>query len=120
MISCNSATDKSDPGNTISSVIPAAQKARDIGVHANQREDNVGPKVIRPPPMTAAERMRRSRKRRRANLRCIPFVIYDREIEALVTNRWLDPVARNDRRAIGIALGELLDAVTRDQWPGRR
>ena len=51
--------------------------------------------------MTAAERMRRSRKRRRAGQRCVPFVICDHEIEALVKNGWLDPVARNDRRAIG-------------------
>jgi hypothetical protein len=68
-------------------------------------------------PMTAAERMRRSRKRRRAGQRCVPFVICDREIEALIKNGWLDSVARNDRRAIGIALGRLMDKLQPNNWP---
>ena len=68
--------------------------------------------------MTAAERMRKSRKLRRAGQRCIPFVVHDHEIEALVTRGLLDPVARNDCRAIGTALGKLMDRIPPERWPG--
>lgn len=68
-------------------------------------------------PSPAAIRMRRSRKRRRAGQRCVSFVVCDHEIEALVRNGWLDPVARNDSRAIGLALGRLMDRLQPDRWP---
>ena len=67
--------------------------------------------------MTAAERMRRSRRRRRAGLRCVSLVVYDHEIEALIKNGWLDQIARNDRHAIGIALGKLMDRLQLNNWP---
>ena len=46
--------------------------------------------------VTAAERMRHSRERRRDGMRVIPFEIRDEEIEALVKRGLLDPVARNE------------------------
>jgi hypothetical protein len=61
--------------------------------------------------------MRLSRKRRRAGQRCVTVVVLDREIEALVTRQLLDPVARNDRRAIGAALCKLLDRLPPERWP---
>jgi hypothetical protein len=63
------------------------------------------------PPSPAAIRMRRSRKRRRAGQRCVPFVVCDHEIEALVTSGLLNSVARNDSHAIGTALGKLVDRL---------
>jgi hypothetical protein len=65
----------------------------------------------------AAERMRRSRKRRSAGQRCITVVVLDREIAALVTHRLLDPDVRNDRHAIGAALGKLMDRMPPERWP---
>ena len=67
--------------------------------------------------MSAAERMRRSRKRRSAGQRCVTVVVFDREIEALVKRGLLDPVSRNDRRAIGTALGKLMDWLPPERWP---
>jgi hypothetical protein len=67
----------------------------------------------------AAERMRRSRKRRRDGQRCVTVVVLDREIAALVTHGLLDPVARNDRHAIAAALGKLLDQLPPECWDAR-
>jgi hypothetical protein len=61
--------------------------------------------------------MRRSRKRRRDGQRCVTVVVLDREIAALVTRGLLDPDARNDRHAIGAALGKLMDRMPPEHWP---
>ena len=65
------------------------------------------------PPQPArsrgAERMRRSRKRRRDGLRCLTIEIRDTEIDALVRRDLLAPDTRNDRRAIKKALYAFLD-----------
>lgn len=65
----------------------------------------------------AAERMRRTRERRRAGQRCVPVVVFDREIDALVKNGFLDEVARNDSHAIGNALGKLMNQWQPERWP---
>jgi hypothetical protein len=61
--------------------------------------------------------MRRTRERRRSGQRCVPVVVFDREIEALVKNGWLDEVARNESYAIGNALGKLMDQLRPERWP---
>jgi hypothetical protein len=68
-------------------------------------------------PSPAAERMRRSRRRRRDELRVVRFEIRDKEISGLVMRGLLDPVARNDPDAIARALGGLFDAVPPERWP---
>jgi hypothetical protein len=60
--------------------------------------------------------MCRSRKLRRAGQRCIPFAIRDNEVAALVTHGLLDPAQRNDRQAIGVALGKLMDRLPPERW----
>lgn len=69
------------------------------------------------PLSPAAERMRRTRERRRAGQRCVPVVVFDREVEALVKIGLLDEVARNDTHAIGNALGKLMDRLRPEHWP---
>ena len=58
---------------------------------------------------TPAERMRRSRQRRREGTRVVPVEIRDPEISGLVAHGLLDPAARTNRDAIATALGALLD-----------
>ena len=48
----------------------------------------------------AAERMRRSRERKRKGLRCYTLEIRDREIEALVGGGYLPARARDDASAV--------------------
>jgi len=64
----------------------------------------------------AAERMQVSRQRRRDGLRCIPLEIRDDEIGALVKASLLGPDARNNRNAIAIALGKLMDQLPPEWW----
>ena len=66
--------------------------------------------------MTAAERMRLSRLRRRDGMRVVPFEVRDAEIEGLVTHGLLDPSCRNDREAIARALGNLIDRIPPSWW----
>lgn len=95
------------------------QPAGAVVVHPAQQSASAPVRATRCSP--AAERMRRSRKRRRDSLRCINFDVRDKEIEGLVTSGLLDPVARNDRVAISKALGKLLDRIPPERWPlGRR
>ena len=68
-------------------------------------------------PSAVAERMRRSRKLRRAGQRCILFTIRDSEVAALMTHGLLDRAQSNDRHAIGIALGRLMDRIPPERWP---
>jgi hypothetical protein len=58
-----------------------------------------------------AERMRATRERRRKGLRIVLFAVRDTEIEALVRHGLLAHADRNDRSAIAVALGRLLDRM---------
>ena len=64
----------------------------------------------------AAERMRRSRERRRKGLRCIPFMVRDSEIDNLIKLELLDPALREDRAAIAGALGRIMDKIPFAWW----
>jgi len=55
-------------------------------------------------PLTAAARMARYRKRRRAGMRCLTIEIRNREIAALVRAGLLHSNKSNDRAAIKAAL----------------
>jgi len=57
----------------------------------------------------AAERMRRHRERRRDGLRCLTIELRETEIDALACNGFLKADARNDLRAIELALYEFLE-----------
>jgi hypothetical protein len=57
----------------------------------------------------AAERMRRSRERKRKGLRCYTLEIRDREIEALVRHGWLPAGERENASAVVQALYGFLD-----------
>lgn len=59
----------------------------------------------------AAERMARTRQRRRQGLRCVTLAVRRAEIDDLVARKLLDPEARNDPRKVAWALGLLLDQV---------
>jgi hypothetical protein len=69
------------------------------------------------PLSAAAERMRRSRQRRKRGERIVPFVIKDTEVKALVMHGLLDSARCNSRYAIGGALGRLLDRIPPAKWP---
>jgi hypothetical protein len=69
-----------------------------------------------PIPSAAADRMRRSRERRRKGLRCIPFNVRDEEIDNLIELELLDPTHRGDRAAIARALGKLMDKIPFTWW----
>lgn len=56
-----------------------------------------------------AERMRRSRARRRAGMLMIQIEIRAREIDALARRRLLDEVKRAEAGAVSNALGRFLD-----------
>jgi len=75
------------------------------------------PTKLAHPASSAAERMRRARKRRRVGLRVIPFEIRDNEVSGLIARGLLEDVARNDPNEIARALGELFDAVPPEQCP---
>jgi hypothetical protein len=56
------------------------------------------------PPLSAAERMRAHRQRRRDGMRCLTLEIRDGEIDALIRKKMLKADARNDQHAIRNAL----------------
>ena len=68
------------------------------------------------PPLTAAERMRAHRQRRRDGLRCLTLEIRDEELDALIGKGMLKADARNDADAIRDALYAHLDH-TLDEMP---
>jgi hypothetical protein len=57
----------------------------------------------------SAERMRRSRQRRRDGLRCFRLELRDNEIEALVRLRLLSPDEKTSRNAVARAMYAFLD-----------
>ena len=71
----------------------------------------------KPPPVSGAERMRNSRRRRREGIRVVLVDLRATEIEGLISHGLLDPAMRNDRDAIGGALGKLLDRIPPGKWP---
>jgi hypothetical protein len=94
----------------------ASPPAADVAATAHQTAP-VEPPAKNQQISPGAERMRRSRQRRRNGLRCIPFEVRYSEVDGLVTLGLLDPVTRNDEHAIGRALGKLLDTVPPERWP---
>ena len=55
-------------------------------------------------PVTAAQRMRHHRKRRRNGLRCLRVVLHETEIASLVDKGFLRPERRQDQAAIQSAI----------------
>ena len=62
----------------------------------------------------AAERMRRSRERRRAGLRFVGIEVFAEQVEHLVRRGLLAEVDANDTAAIGAALERLFDGLLDD------
>jgi hypothetical protein len=58
---------------------------------------------------SGAERMRRSRERRRKGLTCLAIQLRATEIEALIYSKLLNSDARNDKNAISRALYSFLE-----------
>jgi hypothetical protein len=65
----------------------------------------------------SADRVRRSRARRKRCERVVSIEVRDREIAALVAHGFLKDDRKDDPRAIGDALGRLLDRIPSEQWP---
>jgi hypothetical protein len=61
-------------------------------------------------PSPAAVRMRRSRERRRDGLECLRVELRETEVDALIRSGLLKPEARNDRKAIVLALYAFLES----------
>ena len=55
-------------------------------------------------PLTAAERMRQSRKRRRNGLHCLQVLLHETEIDGLVAKGHLRSEQRGNRKAVKDAL----------------
>jgi hypothetical protein len=51
-------------------------------------------------------------------MRVIPFEVRNSEIEALVQHGLLEQAERNNRQAIAMALGNLLDRIPVSWWRG--
>jgi hypothetical protein len=64
---------------------------------------------------SAAERMRRHRRRRLKGLRCLTVELRETEIDALVHRGMLDQGATSDARAIRKALYRFLSATLTDR-----
>ena len=64
---------------------------------------------IRTASLSAAERMRRHRQRRRDGLRCLTIELRETEIEDLVRKQFLKPETRNDGNAVVEALYAFLE-----------
>jgi hypothetical protein len=56
----------------------------------------------------AAERMRAYRLRRHHGLRCVQVQVGRAEVDGLVANGYLPPDKRQDVRAIGLAVSDLM------------
>jgi hypothetical protein len=58
--------------------------------------------------LSAAERMRAYRRRRRYGLRCVDVQVGRAELDGLVEKGYLPPDKREDVHAIGLAVNDLL------------
>jgi hypothetical protein len=65
----------------------------------------------------AAFRCRAHVARRKRRERVVPIEVRDSEIAALVAHGFLKDDRKDDPRAIGDALGRLLDQILPKQWP---
>ena len=74
-------------------------------------EQNVEPTVNSAARSLAAERMRRSRERRRDGMRCLSVELRATEVAALIRRGFLKADARNDPYAVLEALHQFLDAT---------
>jgi hypothetical protein len=70
-----------------------------------------------PSRASGADRVRQSRARRKRLERVVPFEIRDSEVAGLVSQGYLEPARQDDPRAIGDALGRLLDQIPPSRWP---
>jgi hypothetical protein len=59
-------------------------------------------------PVSAAERMRLLRARRRNGLRCVIVMLHETEIDCLLEKGFLTPERRRDHAAIENAIGEFI------------
>lgn len=75
------------------------------------------PRMPKRRALTAAERQRMTRGRRRDRMRVIQFEISDAEIVALIEAGWLSAASREDRAAMARGLGSMLGAMPRSHWP---
>ena len=58
--------------------------------------------------VTAAERMRDYRRRRRNGFRCLSISLHETEIKALIEKGYLLPEARHDHDALLIAINKFI------------
>ena len=68
------------------------------------------------PVGASALRMRKSRLLRKKGQRAVWVAVHDREVVALVELGLLDSAQHNDSRAIGNAIGRLLDRIPVQIW----
>jgi hypothetical protein len=68
----------------------------------------------------AAERMRRSRARRRQGLRLVQVLLRETEVHALIGSGWLEERSRNNPNAVIDALHRLFDRVFSSMTRNRR
>jgi len=89
---------------------PDAMRRPPAAVTRNQTGGNMSD-VQHPRRTSAAERMRRSRERRRNGLRLVPVDVHDHEVAALVRLGFLSATEQGNPDAIGDALGRFLDGI---------
>ena len=65
------------------------------------------------PPVSAAERMRRHRQRKRDGLRSLTIEVREAEIDALIRSGFLEKGSRNNANAVAQALYRVFDRVFR-------
>ena len=58
--------------------------------------------------VTAAERMRDYRRRRRGGFRCLSVLVHETEINVLIEKGYLPSESRYDRDALQIAINEFI------------
>ena len=67
--------------------------------------------------ISSTDRVRLSRARHKRCERVVPIEVRGSEIAALVAHGFLQDDRKDDPRAIGDALGRLLDQIPPKQWP---
>jgi hypothetical protein len=76
-----------------------------------QNTETDSPTIDAVPCSPAAERMRRSRKRRRDGLRCVTIELRETEVGVLSQKGFLKEDARNDLHAVREALHRFFDST---------
>jgi hypothetical protein len=73
--------------------------------------------IARKSAASSADRMARSRARRRRGLRCVVIEVRDRELSALVRLGYLRPEQRDDPKKAAHAIHEFLDVLAAElEW----